>query len=189
MTDSRRRPAKRPRRPDDEPSLIEQVEVTPAGAQEMAAARLAVSIESMLDRTMRASGMSQADLAQVLGLTEGRVSQIMNSDGNLRVGTIGRVFRALGFNARLELDPVMPAGRTGTDRTDADRSDGWRDLKIGALLYRMEREIAGSGAVPRSTTNAHASAVRGVSPSRPPTTGVDDASWKQVGSTRKTVYP
>lgn len=82
----------------------------------MAAARLAADIEAELERAMRDSRMSQADLARALGITEGRVSQIVNSDGNLRIATIGKVFRALGFQARLQLEPVTQANRGGTQR-------------------------------------------------------------------------
>jgi DNA-binding phage protein len=109
VTNVRKRPTKRPRSSADEPSLIERVEAIPDGAREMAAARLAVNIEALLEKALHESGMSQSDLACALGVSEGRVSQILNSDGNLRVATIGKVFRALGFQPRLELDPIETA--------------------------------------------------------------------------------
>jgi len=90
----------------ENPTLIEVFEKSAAGAQEMAAARLAIEVVSLLGRAIRESGVSQRKLGMTLELSPGAVSQIVNSDGNLRVATIGRYFRALGYQARLFLEPV-----------------------------------------------------------------------------------
>ncbi len=88
-------------------SLIERVEESsPANAQEMAAARLAVDLVGLLQRVMSELEVSQATLARRLGVGQSAVSQVVNSDGNVRVATIGRYFRALGYQPRLFLDPV-----------------------------------------------------------------------------------
>ena len=87
-------------------SLIEEAESTPRGAQEMAAARLALSVTAVLDEAMQRSGLPQRELAERLGLTEGAVSQVLNGDGNLRIATVGRYLRAAGFQCQLALERV-----------------------------------------------------------------------------------
>jgi transcriptional regulator with XRE-family HTH domain len=91
---------------DDEPTLIEEFEASPAGAQEMAGARFAVEVLALLQRAMRESHIVQQQLSEALDVTPGAVSQVLHGDGNLRVGTIGRYCRALGYQAHLFLEPV-----------------------------------------------------------------------------------
>lgn len=91
----------------DRKTLIEELEETDAGAQEMAAARLSVEVISLFSEALRACGMSQADLSRALGLTEGRVSQVFGGDGNVHVATIGKFFRAMGYQPHLWLEPLQ----------------------------------------------------------------------------------
>lgn len=90
------------------PTLIEQVERNPAAARELAAARLATGIVWALNEAVRARGWQAKQLAAALGVGESAVSQVLNGDGNLRVATIGRYGRALGYQARLVLEPTEP---------------------------------------------------------------------------------
>jgi len=54
--------------------------------------------------------MDQKELASKIGVSEGRVSQVLNGDGNLRTAAIARYLRALGYKATLSAQPVE-AGR------------------------------------------------------------------------------
>jgi transcriptional regulator with XRE-family HTH domain len=92
----------------EKPTLIEELEKSDEGAQEMAAARLAVEVSASLQRAMSESGISQKRLCELLTVTPGAVSQVVNGDGNLRVGTMGKYFRAMGYQARVFLEPVEP---------------------------------------------------------------------------------
>jgi transcriptional regulator with XRE-family HTH domain len=100
----RRRPA-RTGRVAASPSLIDEFESTAAGAQEMAAARLAENVAQTFRQALTTIGIRQADLAERVAVTPGRVSQLL-ADGNLRISTIGRFARALGYQARIVFDPV-----------------------------------------------------------------------------------
>lgn len=101
----------------EDPTLIDEIEMTDAGSQEMAAARLAVEVIWSLRRAMSESGMSQRKLGELLDLSPSAVSQVVNGDGNLRVVTIGRYFRALGYQPRLFLEPVEPNRRVIASRS------------------------------------------------------------------------
>lgn len=80
----------------------------PRGAQELSAARLARDVASSLSRAAAARPRKQKDLARELGVSEGAVSQVLNGDGNVRVATLARYLRAMGYEARLQLAPVEP---------------------------------------------------------------------------------
>ena len=79
----------------DELTLIEELESSPPGAQEMAAARFAVEVHALLQRAMGESHIAQQQLSELLDVTPGAVSQVLHGDADLRVGTIGRYCRAL----------------------------------------------------------------------------------------------
>lgn len=89
-----------------EKSLIDEVEATDAGAQGLAAARLAGQVNRLLHRALEESDLEQKDLAEKLGVTQGRVSQVMNGDGNVRIAALARYLRALGYEAEITVKPV-----------------------------------------------------------------------------------
>lgn len=91
---------------DQEKSLIDQYESFPRGAQELSAARLAQSVQRALDSCLTASGKSAREIAKLLGVTEGAVSQVLNAEGNVRIATLGRYLRAMGYEARIEVTPI-----------------------------------------------------------------------------------
>jgi len=52
--------------------------------------------------------ISRADLAQSMGVSPGRVSQILSGDENLTLRTLSSVLGALGANIELNLSPAHP---------------------------------------------------------------------------------
>lgn len=75
------------------------------------AARLAVDAVALMNRAHEDSGFEQKDLAEMLGVSPGRISQILNGDGNVRLATLARMLRASGFKVELTPHPVAePAG-------------------------------------------------------------------------------
>ncbi len=79
---------------------------TPLGRREMSVARLSLRVALLLSRALKASGRSQKELAAELGLSEGRVSQVLNGDGNVRVSTLARFMMAMGYEVTLDARPV-----------------------------------------------------------------------------------
>ena len=94
------------------PTLVEQEEATEAGAQGLAAADLAAQVMRILEQALDVSGLDQKTLAGKLGVTQGRVSQVLNGDGNLRIAAVARYLRALGYNTHLSATPVDPTKPT-----------------------------------------------------------------------------
>ena len=81
---------------------------TPEGARELSAAEVMVRATTLLNRAFEQSGLTQRELAKTLGVTEGRVSQVLNGDGNVRLSTLARYLRATGYLTRIEADPATP---------------------------------------------------------------------------------
>jgi transcriptional regulator with XRE-family HTH domain len=52
--------------------------------------------------------VSRADLAHSMGVSPGRVSQILSGDENLTLRTLSGVLAALGANFELSLRPAQP---------------------------------------------------------------------------------
>lgn len=82
-----------------------------------------------LQEALRNQGTSQSEFATTLGLTKGRVSQIINNPGNLTLRSMVRWSRALGQKVSIVL----------YDDGDATNRDGPVDSEI----FRKCWEIAG----------------------------------------------
>jgi len=82
-------------------SLYEERLETTSGRLSLAAARLAHDASALLRETRAKSGMTNKDLAAALELSEGRVSQVMGGDGNVRLSTLARFMGAMGCSIRL----------------------------------------------------------------------------------------
>lgn len=87
-------------------SLVDKLESSPTGQLEMAAARAAVSAVFLMNRAAEARGITQRELAERVGVTESRVSQVLNGDGNVRLSTLAKFLRALGYRLRLSATPA-----------------------------------------------------------------------------------
>lgn len=110
-----------------ESSLIEEVEATDAGAQGLAAADLAGQVSRLINAALCESNLDQKDLAEKVGVTPGRVSQVVNSDGNLRIAAVARYMRAMGYELTITATPVrqglpeLPKKRAPRRGVDARR--------------------------------------------------------------------
>lgn len=93
---------------EQQKSLVDIEDSDPRGKLELAAARAEVSVSSLLQRAFTRSKLSQKDLADVLGVSAGRISQILSSSGNLRITTVARFLRALGYRLELSAIPKEP---------------------------------------------------------------------------------
>ena len=89
-------------------SIIESVESTQTGRQELAAARLALRTADLLARARRASNLTQRELADLLQVSEGRVSQVLSGETDLKLSTIARYLRAMGYQATIDAVPADP---------------------------------------------------------------------------------
>jgi antitoxin component HigA of HigAB toxin-antitoxin module len=82
---------------DAKQTLAQELEQDPSQRSELSAARAAVDTVALLNRAFSQSGLKAKDLSNRLGITEGRVSQVLNGDGNLRIATVARFLDAMGY--------------------------------------------------------------------------------------------
>ena len=86
----------------DRPStMVEEAWADPARELDMASARGMVDGSALLVRVFEATGMTQRQLAKNAGVTEGRVSQILSGEENLRLSTVSRYLHAMGYQLTL----------------------------------------------------------------------------------------
>ena len=72
-----------------------------------AAARAAVRAGGLMNEAFSKSNLgTRRELADVVGVSEGRISQLLNGDGNVRVSTLARLLKASGFDLELSLAEV-----------------------------------------------------------------------------------
>lgn len=86
-------------------------------------------------------GLSQKELAQRLGVSAGRVSQILSGAENLTLRSLGALGWALGV--RFDLQPSAMADRHGTPALDDPPAPAWLDrLQPSApLRYEAMRSV------------------------------------------------
>lgn len=75
----------------------------PAGAQ------LARQATASLAGLLAGLGKTRADLAKAMGVSPGRVSQIMSGDANVTVRTLAAAAEALGADVQITFSPSRPA--------------------------------------------------------------------------------
>ncbi len=63
--------------------------------------RIAFDFVSQLEKRMDARSTSQKELAKILGVSPGRVSQVLNNPGNLTLQGVVQYARALGMKASI----------------------------------------------------------------------------------------
>ena len=81
--------------------------------------------------------LTQRDLAIRMGVTEGRVSQILGRAGNIRLRTLATIGWALGV--RFDLRPAAMANRRGTPAALDAAAPAWLRL-IGNEPARISRD-------------------------------------------------
>lgn len=89
---------------------------------EQAAADLTVRVANLLNQAFAARpDLDQNALASLLGVTKGRVSQVLHGDGNVHVATAAKYLRALGYEVELSAVPVDKSA-VGLDAFDRSAS-------------------------------------------------------------------
>ncbi|MBM4329364.1 MAG: helix-turn-helix transcriptional regulator [Deltaproteobacteria bacterium] len=94
--------------------------------------RIAADFVAQLETKIEAESLNKADLAQKLGISKGRVSQIFNNPGNLSLKTIIKFARALGMKVTI----------VAYDDKDQDNARG----PINSEIFRICWENSGKPA-------------------------------------------
>jgi len=84
--------------------------------------RTLATLALVLSRTLREQGFSQRQLATRLGVTEGRVSQLLHAESNPTVRSLARIAEVLGRELNIEF--AHPLVTETPDDDDDDGGDG-----------------------------------------------------------------
>lgn len=79
---------------------------TAVGAIEPAAATATAEVSRWLAEVSRVSRRRRKDVAELLGVSEGRVSEVLTGDGNITVAALAKYARAYGYSLTFQLVPV-----------------------------------------------------------------------------------
>jgi transcriptional regulator with XRE-family HTH domain len=93
---------------DEERSMYDARAATLVGVLGLAAAAAAWQLVRLFLAAKAASRLSSKAVAERMGVTDGRVSQILSGDGNVHIATAARVLRAMGYELQLAAVPVEP---------------------------------------------------------------------------------
>jgi len=124
-------------------SEYERRSQTEEGRLSLAAASLATQVASLLERAKERSGVNGQKLAERLGLSEGRVSQVLNGDGNVRIATLARFLYACGY----ELDLVARPVRKGLPELDSTSARRPRESRVDVTYHVFEQVYVTSAGV------------------------------------------
>jgi transcriptional regulator with XRE-family HTH domain len=123
----------------DRRSLTDEVDDDPGSSLEMAAARGLVESSALIVKVFHESGLTQRQLAQNIGVTEGRVSQVLSGEENLGVATVARYLHAMGY--RLWLEAHDSVGKVVTARRKKTTSAMSVPLgKLGPFVWTTSGE-------------------------------------------------
>ena len=100
--------------------LSEKVRSRPGAAEEIDARKRAIVAAVRLNELRKQRGQTQAQLADLLGMTQANVSRIERSE-NLYLSTLADYVDALGGHIEINAvfdDDVVPLGPVGRDRSE-----------------------------------------------------------------------
>lgn len=126
------------------PTRLDQLLATASGRAEMAAVDLAHEVLEALADAFSTSDLTAVQVAKQLGVSEGRVSQIRNGDGNLRISTLAKMMTILGKRAEIKVRADGPR----VARRGAKTKQQWEQLFVdgtGVRLHVYEVPAGGDG--------------------------------------------
>ena len=112
-----------------------------AYVEELAVARVGMKLAAALDE----SDKNQKDIAEALGVSEARMSQIFNGEENLRIKTVARIADALGQEfepqfslAHREVPRLAESAQTPNYTPHTSRDEGMRTFRQGQRVFVSE---------------------------------------------------
>lgn len=96
-------------------SLVDRYRATPDGEIEYAAAELTATASRLLCQMNRAGGVALADIAERLHVSEDRVIEVLEGDGNIRIAALAKYATALGYRVSFTVSPIGDPGYEGVN--------------------------------------------------------------------------
>lgn len=103
-----------------------------------ALSRLITQITNEINWNMREHGISRAELASRIGVSPGRISQVLSGGDNLTLRTLVTLATALDAEFQVALEPNKPQADGYDVRYDAEQAD--EDLAAGYSALSLTGE-------------------------------------------------
>lgn len=124
----------------EDESMLEAHVATSAGLREFSAARALQRSHGLIHEALRASEMSQRELAEALEVTEGRVSQVLSGEADVLVTTVARYLAATGYMLDLTAHPQVE-GRPRIGRRRREGRGGRSSVFANRVLHEGVEEV------------------------------------------------
>lgn len=85
------------------PRVVSRSEEVADLGDSLSAAAMVNAIGSLMDQVVEKSGIARKDIAEAIGVTPSRVTQILDGDGNVYISTLARVMFACRATLKLEV--------------------------------------------------------------------------------------
>ncbi|MEV5573883.1 helix-turn-helix transcriptional regulator [Spirillospora sp. NPDC052269] len=135
--------------------LYERLARTPEGRRELAAARLRRGALNLLHRSLKASGLTQAEVAKRLGIRRSAVNQVLRGDGNVRIDTLAEYLHTMGYEATLTLVEAGKPRQAALHGRAREASTNWANANAGAttssvsMVVQVKNASSDTGTGPR----------------------------------------
>jgi plasmid maintenance system antidote protein VapI len=93
-------------------TAFDRLIATPEGREAYCYEATATGVRELIWKLLDERGMSQGELAQQMGVTAGRVSQLLDGRANLTLATIAKTLSVFGCVLKVDVDPLIPVQRS-----------------------------------------------------------------------------
>ena len=122
-------------------NAFERLLETPEGRTEYCVEQTITNVTELLSKNLNESEMTQADLAAAMGVTPGRVSQLLDGNANLTLKSVARALAA--FGQVLKAESVHVDQLVGVWSSSME-SDEWESIPLHGVKLNT---AAGAGGV------------------------------------------
>lgn len=85
-------------------SYIDKIRSTPEGAKMLRQEKFILEVTELICKFMKQQGVSRTELAERMGKSKGRVSQLLDGEANLTLRTLSDIFDALGHKVVVDFE-------------------------------------------------------------------------------------
>ncbi|MFC5182472.1 helix-turn-helix domain-containing protein [Actinomadura harenae] len=135
--------------------FYERLARTPEGKRGLAAARLRRGALNLLHRSLKSSGLTQAEVAKRLGIRRSAVNQVFRGDGNVRIDTLAEYLHAMGYEATLTLVEAGRPRQAALQGRAREASTNWANATAGrttssvSMIVQIKNASSDSSVGPR----------------------------------------
>jgi len=107
------------------------------GRRELCVEQTITNVTELLCQRLQASGMKRSQLANEMGVTAGRVTQLLDGEANLTLKTIALALAAFGHIMSVSSSPII---RSETESAWTPRSDPGRHVLPASYQFAVRTE-------------------------------------------------